>query len=67
MSGSARQENNNDDDGDHLEAFCDPISFELMETPTILPCGHTFDKTTVEDWLAKDSTCPLCKEKCTKG
>eukprot|EP01090_Pellita_catalonica_P020826 TRINITY_DN7626_c0_g1_i1.p1 TRINITY_DN7626_c0_g1~~TRINITY_DN7626_c0_g1_i1.p1 ORF type:complete len:639 (+),score=158.78 TRINITY_DN7626_c0_g1_i1:2057-3973(+) len=40
--------------------FEDPISFELMEEAVMTPCGHSFSKGTLEDWLAKHASCPLC-------
>lgn len=29
--------------------------------PLILPCGHTFSKKTVENIVAKNKQCPLCR------
>ena len=41
--------------------FEDPISYELMEDPVMIPCGHTFDRTTITSWLSTRGTCPLCQ------
>jgi hypothetical protein len=51
------------DDGE-MEIFCDPISFEIMVSPQVLPCGHTFDEKTIQDWLRKSHSCPTCKAPC---
>jgi ribosomal protein S18 acetylase RimI-like enzyme len=45
------------------ESVTDPISFDVMSEAMALPCGHSFDKKTVDDWLAAHDTCPLCNAK----
>ncbi|KAL6044381.1 ankyrin repeat and EF-hand domain-containing protein 1 isoform X3 [Balamuthia mandrillaris] len=42
--------------------FEDPISMEIMEDAVIAPCGHSFSKLTIEDWLSKKGKCPCCLE-----
>lgn len=42
------------------DSICDPISMEIMVDAMSLPCGHSFAKTTIEEWLATHNTCPLC-------
>jgi hypothetical protein len=33
-----------------------------MHEPSILtPCGHTFEKTFIENWIESHESCPLCK------
>lgn len=45
----------------------DPITLELMVDPHRTPCGHTFSKVVVADWLKSHPTCPLCSKPCKKG
>jgi len=40
--------------------FEDPISFEPIQDAVITPCGHSFSQSTIDNWLQKQSTCPLC-------
>jgi len=40
--------------------FEDPISFEPIIDAVITLCGHSFSQSTLDDWLQKQSTCPLC-------
>lgn len=38
------------------------LNIELMNEPmTISQCGHTFQKKTLCEYLAKKSECPLCR------
>ena len=44
----------------HLPEDCyDCISMELLNDPVSLPCGHTFNKKTVKDFLSKNLPCPI--------
>jgi ankyrin repeat protein len=37
-----------------------PISNETMTNPYIVaPCGHSFQKEWIEDWKARDNSCPI--------
>eukprot|EP01102_Stenamoeba_stenopodia_P014042 TRINITY_DN4631_c0_g1_i3.p1 TRINITY_DN4631_c0_g1~~TRINITY_DN4631_c0_g1_i3.p1 ORF type:complete len:268 (-),score=33.49 TRINITY_DN4631_c0_g1_i3:45-848(-) len=47
--------------------FEDPITFEVMENAVITPCGHSFSQYSVEDWLEKHKTCPLCNSPLAKA
>lgn len=38
--------------------FC-PITSSLMWNPVILKCNHAFERTAIEAWCQKQSTCPL--------
>jgi hypothetical protein len=38
------------------ERLCCPISLELMERPVIAADGHTYDRSSIEDWLARGNT-----------
>ena len=38
------------------ERLCCPISLELMERPVIAADGHTYDRRSIEDWLARGNT-----------
>ncbi|KYQ92319.1 hypothetical protein DLAC_06282 [Tieghemostelium lacteum] len=41
--------------------FIDPISLDLIEDAVISSgCGHSFSQDTIESWLTKKQTCPLC-------
>lgn len=42
-----------------MDSLNDPITYEMMVIPIILPCGHTFDKTTIEQLATPD--CPICR------
>ena len=35
------------------------ISNETMTDPVITPYGHCFEKSAIEEWLSKNSTCPM--------
>ena len=42
--------------------FC-PISHEIMETPIVSSCGHTFEKRQLLQWIDRgDHTCPICQK-----
>lgn len=44
------------------------LRLELMKDPVFSRnCGHTFDRTAIEDWLKKSDSCPLCKVPLTKN
>ena len=38
------------------ERLCCPISLELMVRPVIAADGHTYDRSSIEDWLARGNT-----------
>ena len=41
--------------------FICPISHEIMETPVVTPCGHTFEKVQLLQWVNNGhSNCPTC-------
>lgn len=42
-----------------LEAFCCPITKEVMKDPVETPSGHTFERSAIEKWLAEKEFCPL--------
>lgn len=44
------------------EEFLCPISGNLMRNPVTLKCGHTFDKSSIEEWKQRSDTCPNCRE-----
>ena len=60
---------------DKLPAFkgllC-PINKDIIKDPVQIPCGHTFEKTMIEDWHDKTvnhkdgPTCPECRSVFTK-
>lgn len=44
-----------------VEFLC-PISLEIMEDPVRMnPCGHIFDRLSIEEWLRDHDTCPICR------
>jgi len=53
---------------EEVSPFDDPISFEIMEDAMVTPCGHSFSKATIIDWLEKPSRkhCPICKKELSK-
>ncbi|OQR98766.1 hypothetical protein THRCLA_06678, partial [Thraustotheca clavata] len=51
------------DDGDCSICLCELIDEIEM---VALPCGHVYHRECVLPWLAKDYTCPLCREKLSK-
>ena len=36
-----------------------PITHEIMIDPVNLPCGHTFDKEAITEWITIYNTCPF--------
>lgn len=38
-----------------------PICQDRLRTPLRLTCGHIFCEDCVEEWLARESTCPMCR------
>ena len=45
-----------------LDLLACPISYELIEDPVIDKCGHTFERATLEGWLATNPRCPLSNQ-----
>ncbi len=49
------------------DLFIDPISHEKMTDPVISTCGHTFERSQIDGWMAWNVTlgsvpeCPLCR------
>ena len=41
------------------DEFLCPISYEVMEDPVLLEDGHTYDRKSIESWLASHSTSPM--------
>ena len=41
------------------DEFLCPISYEVMEDPVVLEDGHTYDRKSIEAWLAQRRTSPL--------
>ena len=39
-----------------------PITQEIFERPVTLRCGHTFSKTSLMRWMAKNPCCPTCRK-----
>lgn len=45
------------------ESMLCPITQELMRNPMMITvCGHTFEGTSITEWLKKDAKCPICKK-----
>ena len=42
-----------------------PLSLDTFKDPVMDACGHTFERTNIEDWLKKNDTCPLSRERIT--
>eukprot|EP00029_Vermamoeba_vermiformis_P005289 TRINITY_DN1793_c0_g1_i4.p1 TRINITY_DN1793_c0_g1~~TRINITY_DN1793_c0_g1_i4.p1 ORF type:complete len:603 (-),score=117.67 TRINITY_DN1793_c0_g1_i4:86-1840(-) len=47
------------------EAFCCPITGEVMESPVVASDGHTYERSAIENWLFKmnKDTSPMTNEK----
>ncbi|EGG23912.1 hypothetical protein DFA_06050 [Cavenderia fasciculata] len=55
------------DQAEHLNnILIDPISLSTIEDPVLTTCGHSFSRETIEDWLSKKQTCPLCHKTISK-
>ena len=44
-----------------------PILHDVInpESSAVTTCFHVFDKVSIETWLQSNSTCPVCKERCS--
>ena len=60
------QINNNDDDEEYDEFFgiC-PITQEYMKNPVLCPSGHYYEKSAIIEWIQKNNTDPMTREKLT--
>jgi hypothetical protein len=38
-----------------------PITYEKIVIPYSLQCGHIFEKESIEKWLKKNNSCPICR------
>ena len=47
------------------ELIC-PIGGHTMEHPVRLPCGHTFDKWSLEAWMDTHGCCQVCQRPYTR-
>jgi hypothetical protein len=43
--------------------FC-TICQEVLDDPWRVKCGHTFCRKCIDEWIKKNSNCPICREKC---
>lgn len=43
-----------------------PITMEILEEPLVSNCGHTFEKSAINDWMKKNKNCPVCKTEIKK-
>ena len=39
------------------------ICFDEPTRPTVTPCGHIFCYECINDWLQRQSSCPICKSR----
>ncbi len=44
-----------------------PISLEVMKDPVLAKCSHSFERSEIESWLQKKTTCPVCRENIDKA
>lgn len=44
------------------DLLIDPISLQELENPVIDPCGHTFSRLSIEQWLQHYQVCPLSRQ-----
>mmetsp|Transcript_6525 Transcript_6525/g.11425 ORF Transcript_6525/g.11425 Transcript_6525/m.11425 type:complete len:121 (+) Transcript_6525:5867-6229(+) len=49
-----------------IESFCCSICSELMVDPVMDTHGHCFCRGCIEDWMSRDSTCPMSREPISK-
>ena len=47
-------------------SFYDPISKEIMQDPVITPLGISYERSTIEEWLGTNNTCPMTNTNLTK-
>lgn len=43
-----------------------PITMEPMREPVLAKCSHSFEKSAIEKWLEKETTCPVCRKNIDK-
>ncbi len=48
------------------EYLC-PITRNTMKEPVSLPCGHTFEKDALANWIRQKNECPSCRKPITGG
>lgn len=53
-------------DDDNCPLICS-IALEHMEAPVTLSCGCNFEMQAIKEWLAKESTCPNCRQPVPRG
>ena len=60
------QINNNENDEEYDEFFgiC-PITQEYMKNPVLCPSGHYYEKSAIIEWIQKNNTDPMTREKLT--
>ncbi|CAK4081605.1 unnamed protein product [Aphanomyces euteiches] len=63
LTSSVKPSNGLSDNTDEEEAVCSICldDFDCEHNVVELPCGHTFHKNCVGDWLKDHCTCPLCR------
>lgn len=45
--------------GEHPDAFCCPITLELMSDPVYTADGHTYDRGSITEWLKSNTISPM--------
>ena len=51
---------------EHPPSFVCPLSYRVMEDPVSDLCGHTFERTAIEAWIARgNSCCPISRKSLT--
>jgi hypothetical protein len=43
------------------------ISYDFIHNPVMTPNGDTYDREVIERWIAKDSRCPITRNRITKS
>ena len=51
------------DKDDFIKHFMCPITGEIMNDPVVTPRMHRFERKAIEDWVRKNGTCPITRER----
>ncbi len=46
-----------------MQYFICPITREIMDDPVVTPSMQRYERAAIEDWIRRNGTCPLTKER----